>query len=136
MVFWQCFYHVIWATKNRDPLLEEKYEKVVFEAVSRKSASIGCEVLAINGMPDHVHVAVRMPPTMAIADWVKSVKGVSSRELNTVLPESHARFRWQQGYGVLTFGAKNLDFVVGYIRNQKGHHTDDDLYTYLERVDN
>ena len=85
-------------------------------------------------MPDHIHVAVKMPPTIAIANWVKNIKGVSSRELNTILPAYAGRFRWQRGYGVLTFGAKNMDLVVNYIAHQKQHHANDDLYAYLEHV--
>ena len=89
-------------------------------------------MIAVNGIPDHVHVAVSIPPTLTVTDWVKNVKGVSSHEVNNVLAEQAARFRWQSGYGVLTFGTRNLDFVVSYIQKQKQHHANNHLYQLLE----
>lgn len=108
---------------------------MLFGAIERKSVDLGCEVLAINGVSDHVHVAVRIPPTLAVTEWAKHVKGVSSRELNVALGTEAERFRWQDGFGVLTFGAKNLDLVLNYIHQQKQHHQQQTLEPYLERIE-
>jgi putative transposase len=133
--FWRCFYHVIWSTKNREPVIDVRREHALFGAIRDKSASLNAEIRAVNGVTDHIHVAVCIPPTLAVVDWVKHVKGVSSHAYNAVLPESEARFRWQNGYAVLTFGAKHLPFVVAYIDNQKHHHAQNTLEPYLERLD-
>lgn len=75
MVFWKCYYHIVWATKNRSFTLEERYEQIAFEAIRSKSEALNCEVIAVNGMPDHVHVAVSIPPMLTVTYWVKNVKG-------------------------------------------------------------
>ena len=86
----------------------------------------------INSMDDHIHLAVSIPPKIAIADFVKFVKGSSAhfvnRELNFLVP-----FVWQRGYGVLSFGQKNLNTILAYIQNQKSHHTSGTTISYLEQ---
>ncbi|MDW8101156.1 MAG: transposase [Anaerolineae bacterium] len=62
---------------------------------------MGCTVLALNGMPDHVHLVVSFPSTIAIADLVKQVKGVSSHFVNETL-EPEPQFKWQGSYGAFT----------------------------------
>lgn len=135
MPFWRCYYHVVWATKNRESLITPENEPIIISVIRNKSAQLECEVLAVNGGQDHVHVAVSIPPRLAVADWVGQVKGASSYEVNTRFPNTTPRFAWQSGYSVLTFGTKDLAFVVDYIANQKEHHASDKLEPYLERVD-
>lgn len=135
MAFWRCFYHIIWATKYRQSSILPLCEKILFTAIIEKSTHLNCEVIAVNGTDNHVHVAVTIPPTLCPADWVKHVKGYSSRELNKTFSETMDRFQWQSGYGVLTFGARNQDIVVSYIQNQKQHHAEGTTIDYLERSD-
>lgn len=135
MPFWKCFYHVVWATKNREALITPAIEAVIFHAIRSKSDTLQCPVIAVNGVADHIHVAVSIRPALAIGDWVGQVKGASSREANLAFPDLGTKFRWQSEYGVLTLGAKNLPFVVGYIENQKDHHRQDDLQPYLEQIE-
>lgn len=108
MPFWRCYYHVVWATKNRAALITPEKESLIFAVIRAKSVELKGEVLAVNGVQDHVHVAVAIPPGLAVADWVRQVKGASSYEVNTRFPNTTPRFAWQSGYSVLTFGAKNL----------------------------
>ena len=135
MTFWRCYYHFIWATKLREPVMDARIEQIVFQAIRAKSSEMGCSVLAVNGTVDHVHVALNIPPRVAVADWAKQAKGLSAYEVNAMFPNRESRFRWQDSYGVLTFGVKQLDFVVGYISRQKEHHRDNALYAYLEQDD-
>ncbi|MCC6804912.1 MAG: IS200/IS605 family transposase [Anaerolineae bacterium] len=133
MPFWKCYYHIVWATKNREPLISPAVEVVISNAIRSKSHELRCPILAVNGIADHIHVAVSIRPTLAIGDWVGQVKGASSCEVNLTFPDLETRFRWQSEYGVLTLGAKNLPFVISYIENQKDHHRQDDLQPYLEQ---
>jgi putative transposase len=135
MPFWRCCYHIIWTTKHRASLITPDYEPIIFHVVRDKTAELGGEMLAVNAVSDHVHVAVTIPPKVAVAEWVKRAKGVSAYEINQRFPDSLDPFRWQDGYGVLTFGAKNLDTVVSYIQRQKEHHAHNDLLAYLEQVE-
>jgi putative transposase len=135
MAFWRCFYHFIWTTKNRAALITPDIEPSIFNSIAAKSSASECPILAINAVADHIHVAVCIPPKIAAADWLKNVKGSSTREVNAMFPDLPEHFYWQQSYGVLTFGAKNLDFVVDYIRRQKAHHANQELEAYLERTE-
>jgi putative transposase len=65
----------------------------------------------------------------------RQVKGAASHTLNTAFPDKTLLFRWQEGYGVLTFGEKNLPFVQSYIEHQKQHHIQGTIYHQLERID-
>src|SRR5690349_11285144 len=118
MPFWKCYYHVIWATKNREALITPTVETVLFETIRSKSEELRSPVLAINGTADHVHVAVCIRPALAVGDWVGQIKGASSRAINLAFDTLEAKFRWQEDYGVLTFGEKNSSFVVSYIKKQ------------------
>ncbi|MBK8024788.1 MAG: IS200/IS605 family transposase [Chloroflexi bacterium] len=92
MAFWRLFYHVIWATQDRKPLLSPEVEQVAKEVIQRKSRSLDCTVHAINGAGDHIHVAVSIPPKLAIADWARQVKGLSAREVNESFPNLEMPF--------------------------------------------
>jgi putative transposase len=135
MPFRVCYYHVVWATKNREPLIVPEVEAVVLPAVVRKSTELDSPVLAINSAGDHVHVAVSISTRISVAEWVKNVKGFSAHEVNAILPQLGTPFHWQKGYGVLTFGTKALPLVSDYIARQKEHHSDNTLDLYLERIE-
>ena len=89
--------------------------------------------MALNGVSDHIHLAVSLPPTIALAKFIADVKGVSSRRVNAQFPMEDA-FRWQEGYSVQTFGERALDTIVAYIKNQKQHHANDQLNAYFEDI--
>lgn len=135
MAFWKCYYHAIWSTRQREPLITPDLEPVIFDAIKRKSTELKCEVLAINGIADHIHVAVSIPPRLAAVSWIRHVKGLSSHEANEMFPNQPSIFRWQTSYGLLTFGAKNLPVVLAYIANQKTHHANNTVIPYLEQTD-
>ncbi|MBZ0302231.1 MAG: IS200/IS605 family transposase [Anaerolineae bacterium] len=135
MSFWRCYYHIVWATKDRQPLLSPEIERVVIQAATEKSHSLKCSIHAMNGVADHMHVAVCIPPYIAVADWVRNIKGMSAHTVNEVFPDRDIRFQWQRGYGVLTFGAKLLPVVSDYIARQKEHHQQNTIEAYLERTD-
>jgi REP element-mobilizing transposase RayT len=93
----------------------------VFAAIAAKCTELKCKLLAINAAYDHIHVAVSVPPAIAAATLTGNLKGVSSHAVNTAFEQAE-RFHWQEGYGAITFGAKNIDFVCRYITYQKEHH--------------
>ena len=75
----------------------------------------------IGGTETHVHIAVTIPPTLLISEWIGKLKGASSHHVNHKLA-NRKLLDWQTGYGVVSFGTKDLEWVVNYIRNQKEHH--------------
>jgi len=135
MSYWKCCYHVTWATKYRQPVITPTLEKIIFSAILEQSRHLNCRVMAVNGVPDHIHVAVEIPPTLLVSKWVGDVKAVSSREVNLSFPDADEKFQWQEGYGVHTFGYRNERHVVGYIRNQKQHHAEMTTFDIFEIYD-
>jgi putative transposase len=124
---------VVWATKERREWITPLNEHLILDSIEQQSIKLKCPVVALNAVSDHVHIAVCIPPSVAVAQWVSKVKGYSSRLVNETYPDM--QFQWQEGYGVYTFGSKNLPFVREYIANQKQHHQNHTVYAHLERVE-
>lgn len=54
--FTKLWTHAIWATKNRQELIDFSIEKKIYDFIWQEITGLGCLVRIINGMPDHVHV--------------------------------------------------------------------------------
>jgi REP element-mobilizing transposase RayT len=85
-------------------------------------------------MPDHVHLLVRLPPTVRICDFIGQVKGAASHRVNEEIKPKF-RLQWQDGYGVLTIRKDELEKVSRYIDNQETHHGTGKLSELLERTE-
>jgi putative transposase len=130
MSYWRLFYHLVWATNNRQLLITDDVQALVERSFHLTSNDVGLIVHAKGFMPDHVHLSVSIPPAIAITEVMRRLKGASSRGVN----RSHGTaFGWQDGYGVLSFGEKSLPRVNAYILNQKGHHASGTVIAALER---
>jgi len=134
MPYWKLYYHFIWGTKNRLPLIDSDFEPELYKVIAAKAQEMGGFVHALGGIENHVHLAVSIPPKIAPAKFIGDVKGNSSHFVNYMI-EPDFEFYWQNEYGVLSFGERNLATVVGYIHNQKQHHADGTLITAMERMD-
>ena len=133
MALWRLYYHLVWATKERQPLIEPKREPDLYNYIIGKADSHGCIVHAIGGIENHIHLVVSIPPSLSIVDFVKKIKGSSSHQMNQLLPSSGAKFGWQRGYGVFSLGRKQLDEAIAYVKNQKQHHLQGTIIAALER---
>lgn len=133
MALWRLYYHLVWATKERQPFITTKVEADVYAYIAGKIETNECLLHALNGMPDHLHVVVSISPKIAIADFVKNIKGSSAYHITHNLPNPIANFSWQRGYGVFSFGQSQLEIAVNYVQNQKAHHSEGKTITYLER---
>jgi len=134
MPYWKLYYHFVWGTKNRLSLIDAMFEPELYRVIVAKAQSLGGFVHAIGGIEDHVHLAVSIPHKIAPAKFIGDVKGNSSHYVNHVV-KLDFEFYWQDEYGVLSFGEKNLASVVRYIHNQKQHHADGTLIAAMERID-
>ena len=115
------FVHLIWATWDRLPLLVGERERRVYRCLEATSAELGCEVLALGGVEDHIHMVVRMPATLSVAELVKRLKGASSHLMtHEVAPDDF--FKWQGGYAAFSAGIRHLPPLCDYVRGQKEHH--------------
>jgi putative transposase len=134
MPYWKLYYHFIWGTKNRLPLIDAVLEPELYRAIAAKAKDMGGFVHAIGGIEEHVHLAVSIPPKVAPAKFIGDVKGNTSHYVNHVIKPDF-EFCWQDEYGVLSFGEKNLPGIVRYIHNQKQHHMKGALIEAMERMD-
>jgi REP element-mobilizing transposase RayT len=81
----------------------------------------GCECYRVDGIADHVHLAIRLSRTANIAKVVAELKACSSKWLKTQSP-ALAKFAWQRGYGAFSVGPADLKALVQYIDAQEVHH--------------
>ena len=132
MPFWRLYYHLVWATKNREPLIPDGLEERLYAYLVHKAAELGVYVYAVNGWEDHVHLIVAIPPSLAVSEVVRRLKGASSHELN--LPGGlETTFAWQRGYGALSLGERQRPDAEAYVRDQKAHHSRQGANAWLER---
>ncbi len=132
MSYWRLFYHLVWATKDREPLILAGFEKRLHAAIRSKADAMGALVHAVGGTEDHVHLVVSVPPALSLAQFTGQVKGTSSHVVNHELAPPD-RFAWQAEYGAVSFGGKQLDGVVRYVLNQRLHHQEGTIVAFLER---
>lgn len=81
---------------------------------------------AIGGIADHIHMVISVKPTIDLDKWIGQLKGSSSHHIGKSL-------QWQSGYGIVSFGTKDLKWVVDYVLNQKEHHKIGKVFDRLER---
>jgi hypothetical protein len=67
MPYWQLFYHIVWTTKNREPLLSPELEPIVYGFLRGKATGLGAAIFALNGTVDHVHLITAIPPSLAVS---------------------------------------------------------------------
>lgn len=134
-VYWEMYFHLIWRTKESMPLLTAKVEPLTHKyLIHRALQTPGVVVHEVGGIEDHVHMAVSLPPTLEPAKWIGDLKGASSHEINHG-PCGLGSLAWQTGYGIVTFGKRDLPWVVEYIRNQREHHQRGTVVARLEEIE-
>jgi len=131
--YWQLFYHVVWATRYRERLLGPEIEPFAHGLIRGKAVELEAVVFALNGMDDHVHLVVSIPPKLAPATFIGKVKGASSARLSQS-GRLDQLFYWQEEYAVFSLDAKRLPHHVAYVDNQKIHHARATVIPALERT--
>jgi putative transposase len=127
--------HLTWHTKLSRPLLSPDIEAMTFTCLREKGAALGdVYIHEIGGTETHVHLAISVEPTVLISELIGTLKGYSSHEVNRRLGMGRTVLQWQTGYGVVSFGTKDLPWVVKYVQNQKKHHAAGRTFERLERI--
>jgi putative transposase len=126
---WRLYYHVVWGTRDRQPLITSEREGPVHRCLRKAAEHHNIVVHAVGGVDDHVHMAISIPPTMTVSDAMHRIKGASSRAINE---ELGGGFQWQPDYSIDSFSERHLRSVVGYIANQRSHHVEGTLWERIE----
>jgi putative transposase len=117
----QLYIQLIFAVKGRNNFIKHTWEEELYRYITAVVQNDRHKMLAINGMPDHVHIFVGLNPAHAISDMVKDIKRASNNWINKSRFVA-GTFEWQAGYGAFSYGKTQVDHVCKYIFNQKEHH--------------
>jgi REP element-mobilizing transposase RayT len=120
--FSQIYIQTVFAVSSRQSLIKAKFKEELYKYVSGIVRNQGQKLIAINGMPDHVHILIGLRPSMALADLVQEIKADSTNFINKKRV-IRGRFSWQEGYGAFSYGHSQLDTIIRYIQNQEKHHS-------------
>ncbi|MFD1467468.1 IS200/IS605 family transposase [Hymenobacter caeli] len=117
----QIHLHVVFAVKYRASCIPAAHAARLYRYTTGIVTAHGQKLLAINGMPDHLHLLIGLRPDMALSDLMRDVKASSAKFINEQnwLP---GKFAWQEGFGAFSYSASQLPTVITYIERQKEHH--------------
>jgi REP element-mobilizing transposase RayT len=117
----QIHVQVVFAVQNRESLIGGKWKDELYRYLVGIIQNHQHKVIAINGMPDHVHILIGLRPSQSISELIKIVKGDSSKWIHQkgfVM----GKFSWQEGYGAFSYGKSQVNDVIEYIKRQEIHH--------------
>ncbi len=131
MPYYELYYHVVWSTKDRQPLLTAEIEPIIYKFLRNKAYDLEGIVYALNGVEDHVHLVATIPPKISVAKFIGQLKGVASTKFNKRYADCPPFF-WQAEYSAFSFDKKRLPHIIEYVERQKQHHLDGMVIPKLE----
>ena len=117
----QVYLQFIFAVKGRINIVPARHNDELQKYITGIVQNRNQKLLAINNMPDHIHILVGFGTTISMADLMRDIKAISSKFIN----EKNwikGRFEWQEGYGVFSYSKSQIDKVIKYINTQQEHH--------------
>lgn len=120
--FSQIYIQIVFAVKFRKSLIHSSWEDELYKYITGIIQNKGQKLIAINGMPDHIHIFIGMKPNCNLSELVREIKKSS----NSYIKDNNftkSNFQWQEGFGIFSYSQSHIDNVVKYINNQKQHHS-------------
>ena len=117
----QIYIQIVFAVKGRDNLIKESWEDKLYKYITGIVQNKGQKMLAINGMPDHIHIFIGMRPSCCLSDLVREIKKSSNQYVNDLKLTPYP-FKWQTGFGAFSYNHSQISNVIRYVMNQKEHH--------------
>jgi len=111
----------VMAVKYRQSLIAPDWKEDLHKYITGIVQNNGHKMIAINTMPDHMHLFFGFRPTQSLSDLMRMVKGEASEWIN-LKKFTPSPFRWQEGYGAFSYSKSHVQAVVNYILNQEEHH--------------
>lgn len=124
----QILVHLVFSTKNRDPLLADDIRDELHAYIGGIADNLNARILKAGSVADHIHLLIAHPRTCAPSELVQGIKTGSSRWLKAKGPR-YANFHWQGGYGIFSISPSHRRGLEVYIANQAEHHR---LVTFQE----
>lgn len=119
--FSKIYIQVVFAVRNRAAMIEEAWEAQLYQYIGGIIRGHGQFALAINGMPDQIHILMSIKGSCCLSDLVREIKKSSGKFIND-RRLTKVRFNWQSGYGAFSYGHSQLGQIMSYIDRQKEHH--------------
>jgi REP element-mobilizing transposase RayT len=123
-------YHFVFSTKERRPLIADKFRERLHEYIGGTLRGLGGTALEINIVADHIHILARLKPYPSVADVLRKLKANASKWLNEEVLRIR-KFGWQDGYAAFSVSESQAPRVRKYIQNQTEHHLRMDYKTEL-----
>ena len=117
----QLYVHIIFAVKGRQNLISTNWKDEIYKYITGIITNKEQKLIAINGMPDHIHILIGLKPDKSISDLVRDIKSNSSKFINDK-KWINGRFEWQTGFGAFSYSHSQLTNVINYIQRQEEHH--------------
>lgn len=117
----QIYIHIVFAVKGRANLISSNWKEELYKYITGIITNEGQKLIAINGMPDHLHILIGLKPTCVLSSLVRDIKANSSRFINEKRWIA-GKFEWQKGFGAFSYSHSQLNTVIAYIQNQEEHH--------------
>ena len=114
-------YHVVFSTKARKPMIIQEIRDELYRYMGGIVKGEGGILFQIGGMPDHIHMVLKLKPVHRLSEIMQKVKGNSSKWINEQ-NRLVGRFGWQDGYGAFTVSESQVPVVVRYVQEQEKHH--------------
>lgn len=117
----QLYIHIVFAVKGRQNLIATVWKDEIYKFITGIITNKQQKLIAINGMPDHIHISIGLKPDKSISDLVRDIKANSSKFINNQ-NWINGKFEWQTGFGAFSYSHSQLTNVINYIHNQEEHH--------------
>ncbi len=117
----QIHIQFVFAVKYRNGLIHSSFKQELYQYSSGIIKAQNHKLLAINGMPDHLHILVGMRPSQSVSDLIQDIKSNSSKWINEK-KFLKVKFEWQVGYGAFSYSKSHVQNVIRYIQNQEKKH--------------
>ncbi len=117
----QVHIHTVFSVRNRECIIRDQWKDELYKYITGIMRNHNHKLLAINGMPDHIHILFGMRPIQSLSDLLQDVKGNSSKWINDK-KFVKGKFSWQEGYGAFSYSKSQLPQVIKYIEGQEKHH--------------
>lgn len=118
----QIYIHIVFAVEGRQNIISKRYKEELHKYITGIIQSKNQKLIAIDCMPDHIHILIGMNSSIALSDLVRDIKSNSLKFINEKKWIA-GKFNWQEGYGAFSYSRSQLDAVIRYIMNQEKHHT-------------
>jgi REP element-mobilizing transposase RayT len=118
----QIHIQAVFSVKSRIGLIQSNWKDELYKYITGILQANKHKMIAINGMPDHIHIFFGMRPNQSLSDLMQDIKGNSSKWINDkkLVP---GKFEWQEGYGAFSYSKSQVNDVISYIQNQELHHS-------------